>query len=214
MRNKVLKSNKYKQAVRDGTLDSKTLTIVPRKDYTLEEESRDIYQEIVEGFDALKQGYKGKWFVYFCYVDGILRYVGEGEANRWVHCNSGKSNCVELNRAYFEGKTIRVEVVHECSSKAEAVSLECAYITEYRHQLWNGYKGTAGKFNLKPNIELRQQRAKDFAKSLHGVFEGFRLRGLTQRQMVAELNQLGIKTARGGSWSLVQVQRVLKFYNT
>ena len=73
MRDKVLKSDKYKQAVRDSTLDSKTLTIVPRKDYTLEEESRDIYQEIVEGFDALKQGYKGKWFVYFCYVDGILR---------------------------------------------------------------------------------------------------------------------------------------------
>ena len=59
MRDKVLKSDKYKQAVRDDTLDSKTLTIVPRKDYTLEEESRDIYQEILEGFDALKQGYKG-----------------------------------------------------------------------------------------------------------------------------------------------------------
>ena len=55
MRDKVLKSDKYKQAMRDGTLDSKTLTIVPRKDYTLEEEeSRDIYQEIVEGFKALK----------------------------------------------------------------------------------------------------------------------------------------------------------------
>ena len=54
MRDKVLKSDKYKQAMRDSTLDSKTLTIVPRKDYTLEEEeSRDIYQEIVEGFKAL-----------------------------------------------------------------------------------------------------------------------------------------------------------------
>ena len=211
---KALKRDKCKQEVGDGESDSKTLPIVPRKDYTLEEESRDIYQEIVEGFDALKQGYKGKWFVYFCYVDGILRYVGEGEANRWMHCNSGKSNCVELNRAYFEGKTIRVEVVHECSSKAEAVSLECAYITEYRHQLWNGYKGTAGKFNLKPNIEARQKQAQAFAESLSGIFEGFKLRGLTQRQMVAELNQLGIKTARGGSWSLLQVQRVLKFYNS
>ena len=48
MRDKVLKSDKYKQAMRDGTLDSKTLTIVPRKDYTLEEEeSRDIYQEML-----------------------------------------------------------------------------------------------------------------------------------------------------------------------
>lgn len=173
-----------------------------------------MFEEIVEGFDALRQGYNSKWFVYFCYVDDILRYIGEGKAYRWVHCNSGKSNCVELNRAYFGGKTIRVEVVHECSSKAEAVSLECAYITEYRHQLWNGYKGTAGKFNLKPNIEARQQKSQAFAESLSGIFEGFKLRELTQRQMVVELNQLGIKTARGGSWSLVQVQRVLKFYNT
>lgn len=69
--------------------------------------------------------------------------------------------------------------------------------------------GTAGAENLQPNIELRQQRARDFAKSLHGVFEGFRLRGLTQRQMVTELNSLQIRTTRGGSWSLVQVQRVL-----
>lgn len=51
---KALKSDKCKQEVGDGESDSKTLTIVPRKDYTLEEESRDIYQEIVEGFKALK----------------------------------------------------------------------------------------------------------------------------------------------------------------
>lgn len=50
---KALKSDKCKQEVGDGESDSKTLTIVPRKDYTLEEESRDIYQEIVEGFKAL-----------------------------------------------------------------------------------------------------------------------------------------------------------------
>lgn len=70
--------------------------------------------------------------------------------------------------------------------------------------------GTAGAGNLQPNIEARQQKAKAFAESLSGIFEGFKLRELTQRQMVEELNQLGIKTARGGSWSLVQVQRILK----
>ena len=50
---KALKSDKCKQEVGDGESDSKTLTVVPRKDYTSEEESRDIYQEIVEGFKAL-----------------------------------------------------------------------------------------------------------------------------------------------------------------
>lgn len=70
--------------------------------------------------------------------------------------------------------------------------------------------GVAGKSNLKPNIELRQKQSQDFAQSVAGAFEGFKLRGLTQRQMVEELNVLGIKTARGGKWSLVQVQRVLR----
>lgn len=69
--------------------------------------------------------------------------------------------------------------------------------------------GFAGAENLKPNIEVRQKQSNAFAQSLSGTFEGFKLRGLTQRQMAAELNQLGLKTARGGEWSLVQVQRVL-----
>ena len=155
-----------------------------------------------------------KWFVYFCYVEDVLRYVGEGRKGRWSHCNSGKSSCPELNKEHFEGRIIRVEVVHECSTKAEALCLETGYIAKYRTQLWNGIKGQAGKFNLRPNIELRQQKAKDFAESLSGIFEGFKLRGLTQRQMVVELNQLGIKTSRGGSWSLIQVQRVLKTLNS
>lgn len=70
--------------------------------------------------------------------------------------------------------------------------------------------GAAGAANLKPNIELRQKKAQTFAESLSGIFEGFRLRGLTQRQIVTELNGLGIKTIRGGSWTQIQVQRVLK----
>lgn len=70
--------------------------------------------------------------------------------------------------------------------------------------------GVAGPANLKPNIELRQQQAQTFAQSLAGVFEGFKLRQLTQRQMVEDLNSLGIKTSRGKDWSLMQVQRILK----
>lgn len=69
--------------------------------------------------------------------------------------------------------------------------------------------GAAGPTNLQPNIEARQARADDFAQKLRGLVDGFGLRGLTQRQMVDELNQLGIRTARGGVWSLVQLQRVL-----
>lgn len=73
--------------------------------------------------------------------------------------------------------------------------------------------GTAGAANLKPCLEQRQQAAFDFAGRLKGVIDGMVAQGLTQRAMCDELNQLGIKTARGGSWSLVQLQRVISRYN-
>lgn len=69
--------------------------------------------------------------------------------------------------------------------------------------------GVAGPGNLRSNIEQRQAVAKEFAGKLKGVIEGMRARGLSQRAMVVELNQLGIKTARGGEWSLIQLQRTI-----
>lgn len=70
--------------------------------------------------------------------------------------------------------------------------------------------GTSGLANLKRNIEDRQMAADTFAFKLAGVLEGFKGAGLSHRAMVAQLNQLGIKTAGGKNWSLIQVQRVIK----
>lgn len=69
--------------------------------------------------------------------------------------------------------------------------------------------GVAGPSNLRPNFEQRQKAANAFAGRLQGIVQNFSARGLSQRQMVAELNSLGIKTAAGGEWSLVQLQRVI-----
>jgi DNA invertase Pin-like site-specific DNA recombinase len=69
--------------------------------------------------------------------------------------------------------------------------------------------GTAGKENLKPNVDARIASADAFAERLRGLIDGFRLRHLSQRQMVEELNLLDIKAARGGQWSLIQLQRLL-----
>jgi len=69
--------------------------------------------------------------------------------------------------------------------------------------------GAAGQTNLRPNLEARQATARAFAARLAGQFEGFLARGLSQRGMVSELNELGIRAARGGAWSLAQVQRQL-----
>lgn len=69
--------------------------------------------------------------------------------------------------------------------------------------------GTAGPANLRRNIEERREAANAFAAKLAGVVEGFQVRRLSQRQMVAELNAVGIKAPRGGEWSLRQVQHLL-----
>jgi DNA invertase Pin-like site-specific DNA recombinase len=69
--------------------------------------------------------------------------------------------------------------------------------------------GVTGPQNLRPHLERRASEAKQFATRLRGVFEGMRLRRLTQRQMVAELNAAGILAPKGGNWSLVQVQRAI-----
>lgn len=69
--------------------------------------------------------------------------------------------------------------------------------------------GTAGAANLKPKLEERQQQADTFAEKLRGVLEGMQSRGLTRREMVEELNALGVRTSTGGTWHLTQLQRTL-----
>lgn len=68
--------------------------------------------------------------------------------------------------------------------------------------------GRAGAANLKPNIEQRKHAADEFAGRLSGVLAGFTAAGMSQRDQVHELNRLGVKTARGGEWGQVQLQRV------
>lgn len=70
--------------------------------------------------------------------------------------------------------------------------------------------GVAGSANLKRNVEERKNAADNFAAKLEGVIQGFRASGLPQRAMVAQLNQLGIRTAKGGEWSLIQLQRIMR----
>lgn len=68
--------------------------------------------------------------------------------------------------------------------------------------------GVAGPANLRPNLEQRQQEADAFAASLRTVLNGYRAEGLSQRRQVEELNRLGVRTPKGCTWTLVQLQRV------
>jgi DNA invertase Pin-like site-specific DNA recombinase len=70
--------------------------------------------------------------------------------------------------------------------------------------------GVAGPANLKPCLEERKVAADAGASKLAGLVAGFNARGLTQWAMVEELNTACVPAARGGSWSLMQLQRLLK----
>ena len=72
--------------------------------------------------------------------------------------------------------------------------------------------GATGPANLRRQNEQRQQQAQAFRQRLQPVLAGFQAQGLTQRAMVARLNDLGIKTAMGGTWSYGQVQRLLQIF--
>lgn len=72
-------------------------------------------------------------------------------------------------------------------------------------------RGEVFKCNLANNILERKEVASAFAESLRVNIEGFKLQGLSQRTMVEELNLAGISTINGGKWSLVQIQRLIKF---
>lgn len=67
-----------------------------------------------------------------------------------------------------------------------------------------------GNPNLQRDNVVRQRNAQAFAESLRSVLQGFQKSGLSQRKMADELNSLGIPARKGGKWSLIQVQHVLK----
>ena len=71
-----------------------------------------------------KETYGNKFYVYEVKVDGVVRYYGKGSGNRYAHCKSGKSSCVELNRDYFEGKTIDVTILKKDMFEVDADKME------------------------------------------------------------------------------------------
>lgn len=80
------------------------------------------------------------YYVYHCFVDGVLKYIGMGKGNRYKHCYSGVSSCSELNKDFHEGREITVTKVCEKLSKTEAQEREFYHIAE-NEGLYNKRKG-------------------------------------------------------------------------
>jgi len=74
--------------------------------------------------------------------------------------------------------------------------------------------GVEGHNNLISNLNRRKASADSFANKLRGQIEGFRLRDMSQRAMVEELNRVGILTSKGCVWKLTQLQRLVYRLNT
>ena len=72
-------------------------------------------------------------------VSGVLRYYGEGKAERPRHVNSGVSHNYKLNEHFFRLGPMRVEVFTRGLSKDEALSVERLCIRGHAGpgELWN-----------------------------------------------------------------------------
>lgn len=96
-----------------------------------------------------------KYYVYECYVNDELKYVGMGQGLRYRHCYSGSSSCAELNKDFYEGKKIEVKKVHKSLTKIEAEHLEEDLIRVNFENLYNKvikYIPPASK----PNISMKK----------------------------------------------------------
>jgi putative DNA-invertase from lambdoid prophage Rac len=63
---------------------------------------------------------------------------------------------------------------------------------------------------LKADNKRRIEKANEFAETLRGTIASFIKNGYTQRQIVGELNRIGVKTARGYEFKLTTLQRIMK----
>jgi hypothetical protein len=94
--------------------------------------------------------------VYLAYdIDEILRYVGEGKPDRFKHVNSGASHNVKINEHFFKRGEMRVDVIEQGLTKAEALAFERAILNNLRGaDLWN-------KKDFEPFLDMREKGYSD-----------------------------------------------------
>lgn len=66
-----------------------------------------------------------------------------------------------------------------------------------------------GNPNLKADNRKRIEKANAFAENLRVTITSFIKEGRTQRQIVKELNRIGVRTQRGNEFKLTTLQRVM-----
>lgn len=72
---------------------------------------------------------EGMHYVYIAKLDGEVIYVGKGFGKRYLHCRSGGSHNVELNRLFFSGEVVDVSIHKDGLTNKEAEDMEKTLIT-------------------------------------------------------------------------------------
>lgn len=102
--------------------------------------------------------------VYVCKdADGEVLYVGQGKTGRSAHCNSGVSHVYGLNRLFFMGHELIVEILETGLSKESALVIEKDVICDLQPKFnLIGNRGSRSKaYNLaylpktKPNLVIQ-----------------------------------------------------------
>lgn len=86
-----------------------------------------------------------EYYVYLCFVDNVLRYVGKGTGDRFKHCNSGKSTCALLNRDYFNDCKFNIVIYKDGLTEKDALAAEKELIDLHSRTLYNVSNNTDRK---------------------------------------------------------------------
>lgn len=97
-------------------------------------------------------------YVYACYVNGVVKYIGMGKGQRFKHCKSGKSSCVELNRDFFNGENMETVIVRDGMTRDEALMVESTIISDI---------GSKNLYNIREGVrDDLQERSLEFIDDL------------------------------------------------
>lgn len=70
------------------------------------------------------------YIVYCAKLDDVVLYVGSGVKGREKHCISGRSGCLPLNKHFFDGDYVTVEILQHFENKHDSLVAEDLLIKE------------------------------------------------------------------------------------